>query len=587
MPRITAKPQLSQHKETNGNGGRALPSMNGTKYAVRESPMFDPRPIRIIGIGAGASGINMIRTLRQTLSGLPFEHVVYEKNKGIGGTWLENRYPGCRCDVPSHSYQFSWRKNPSWSNLFASAAEIEGYLRDICDEEDMWGCIRTSHRVLSAVWSEEKSVWQVEVENTGTKEVVQDVADFLIDASGILNNWSWPDIPGREDFEGQMIHTAAWPEGFNVDGKVVAIIGNGASGLQVLPQIVPRVKKLYHPVRTPTWVLPPRIATMKMGAAAPVINQVEMGPDGEFTPAQIQRFRDDPTFYELFIRTLDLDSNLKFALSLVDGSPQQQWAAQKCREFMTAALGGDRALCEALIPAFPIGCRRLTPAPGYLEAMRDPKVSVVTEGIKRFVRGGIELATGEVLEVDAVICATGFGRSFRPPFPIVGRKGNLQDVWRVEAPASYMSVGIAGMPNYFKFLGPHAPIAHGDIFKLSEHIARYVARAIRKCQTEGILSICPSDAAVAEYAAHVEAFMPRTAWAGACRSWYKGDGDGDGDGDGSVVALHPGSRLHFLGMLAEFRGEDWEYVYAAGNRFAYLGNGFTGEEAEAMKRMNM
>lgn len=188
---------------------------------------------------------------------------------------------------------------------------------------------------------------------------------------------------------------------------------------------------------------------MKMGAAAPVINQVEMDAQENFTSAQIQRFKDDPAFYDLFTRTLDLDSNLKFALSLVEGSPQQQWAAQKCREYMTAMLGGDPALCAALIPQFPIGCRRLTPAPGYLEAVRDPKVEVVTAGIRCFVRGGIELVSGEVLEVDTVICATGFDRSFSPPFPIYGRKGNLQDVLRVEPPTSYMSIGIAGMPNYF------------------------------------------------------------------------------------------------------------------------------------------
>lgn len=195
---------------------------------------------------------------------------------------------------------------------------------------------------------------------------------------------------------------------------------------------------------------------MKMGAAAPVISQIEMDANEDFSPAQIQRFKDDPVFYELFQRTLDLDSNLKFALSLVDGSPQQRWAADKCREFMAAMLGGDPKLCKALIPDFSIGCRRLTPAPGYLEAMRDPRVEVVTEGIRRLVPKGIELVNGEVLEVDAVVCATGFDRSFRPPFPIVGRKGNLQDVWKVETPASYMSVGVAGMPNYFS-KSPNSP----------------------------------------------------------------------------------------------------------------------------------
>jgi hypothetical protein len=340
---------------------------------------------------------------------------------------------------------------------------------------------------------------------------------------------------------------------------------------------------------------------MKMGAAAPIIQQIEMDTQENFTPAQIERFKADPDFYNLFTRALDADSSLKFALSLVQGSPQQQWAAQKCKEFMTAMLGGDEALCRALIPEFPLGCRRLTPAPGYLEAMRDPKVEVVTDGIKRFTSGGIELVDGRVLEVDAVICATGFDQSFCPPFPVVGRKGNLQDIWKAETPTSYMSLGVAGMPNYFsestippiwrgrssnitvtEFLGPNAPIAHGAVFTLSEHIATYIAAIIKKCQTEGILSIVPSEAAVADYAEHVAAFMPRTAWSGGCRSWYK-------TAEGQVTALHPGTRDHFVRMLAGFRGEDWEYVYegAGRNRFGYLGNGFTMQEVEAMKKMKM
>lgn len=160
--------------------------MNGNQYTISEAPQFAPRPIRVLSVGAGASGINLIRTLRQTLAGLPFEHVVYEKNEKVGGTWFENRYPGCRCDVPSHSYQFSWRKNPEWSNMFAPAAEIEEYLCRLCEEEDMWGCIKTSHKVFSAAWSEERSIWLVEIENIKTGEVIEEKTDFLVDASGIL-----------------------------------------------------------------------------------------------------------------------------------------------------------------------------------------------------------------------------------------------------------------------------------------------------------------------------------------------------------------------------------------------------------------
>ncbi|CRK38587.1 hypothetical protein BN1723_015364 [Verticillium longisporum] len=149
-----------------------------------------------------------------------------------------------------------------------------------------------------------------------------------------------------------------------------------------------------------------------------------------------------------------------------------------------------------------------------------------------------------------------------------------------------MSLAVAGLPNYFKFLGPYAPIAHGDVFTLSEHIATYIANLINKAQSENIRSLAPSQAAVDDFAAHVAAFMPRTAFSGSCRSWYKQDEAGTA---APVVGLHPGSRMHFISMLARFRGEDWEFAYenegsaAKANRFAYLGNGFTMQEAALLK----
>ncbi|KAG4218662.1 hypothetical protein PC116_g32858, partial [Phytophthora cactorum] len=216
---------------------------------------------------------------------------------------------------------------------------------------------------------------------------------------------------------------------------------------------------------------------------------------------------------------------------------------------MTAALGGDERLCKVLIPKFPLGTRRITPAPGYLEALRTPNTEVITEGIAAVVPEGIQLESGEVVKLDAIICATGFDTSFVPRFPIVGRHGNVQDAMKTETPKGYMSCALAGVPNYFTFLGPNGPIGHGSVFTLSEHIARYITRIIAKCQKEGIKAIVPSDAAVDDYAQHVAAFMPRTAWAAPGKSWFKGGAE-----NGPVTALHPGSRGHFFHMLEHFRG---------------------------------
>ncbi|KAL1841261.1 hypothetical protein VTJ49DRAFT_7263 [Mycothermus thermophilus] len=557
------------------------PQLNGTpSYTIREQPLGTPRHVRIIAIGAGASGINLLRALRLGLPAGSYSVVVYEKNANVGGTWLENRYPGCRCDVPSHSYQFSWKRKRDWSNFFADAEEIDGYLKEAVGEvEGAREAIRTRHQVVGAWWREEEGKWRVRVKRLEDGEEFEDEAEFVVDATGILNNWKWPDVEGREDYQGTLIHTARWPEGLDHTGKTVIVIGNGSSAVQVVPELQPGAAKLYNVFRTPTWIVPPRIQAWKiMGKAGEILSKIQLDEHENFAPETIERFKTDPEFYREFVKKIEVEVNSTFPVLLVN-SPVQAFARAKVTEYMRAALGGDAALCEALIPDFPLGCRRMTPGHAYLRALTQDNVEVRRAGIRRFVSDGLELESGEVLRADVIVCATGFDTSFCPRFPLVGKGGeNLQDRWRRETPRAYMSVAVDGVPNYFMFLGPNAPIGHGSVFTLSEHIARYIVSAIHKCQTEGIRALAPSSRAVADYAAHIAAFMPRTAWAApGGRSWFKND-----TADGPVTALHPGSRIHFFHMLERFRGEDWEYVYEGegGNRFGYLGNGFSTKELD-------
>ncbi|KXJ95953.1 hypothetical protein Micbo1qcDRAFT_192830 [Microdochium bolleyi] len=544
-------------------------------YKVEEKPLGTTKHVRIVGIGAGASGINMVRTLRRHLT--DFEHVVYEKNSKAGGTWFENRYPGCRCDVPSHSYQFSWRPNPSWSNFCAPAAEIERYLDDIVESEQMADVVRTNHQVVRAEWHEQRGVWLLVVRDLASGVEFEDAANFLVDASGILNKWKWPDIPGLHSFEGDLIHTAAWPEKYDYRNRRIAVIGNGSSGVQLVPAIQPAVEKLCHFIRSPTWILPPLILSMKAmkGPSSKVLQEIEMDEQGSFSQAQIEKFKTDPELYRRFIKTIEKDVGGNFPIVL-NGSPVQHFASQKVIEFMAASLGGDERLCKTLIPTYPLGCRRMTPAPGYLQSLQAPNVELYDESIDRIVETGIQLVSGKVVQVDAIICATGFDTSFVPRLPIIGRQGNVQDIMAADVPRGYMSCALPEVPNYFTFLGPNGPIGHGSVFTLSEHIASYIATIIRKSQTEGIKALAPSQAAVDDYNEHIRSFMPRTSWSSpSCRSWFKGGAE-----QGPVTALHPGSRVHFLHMLENFRGEDWEYVYnnPYGNRFAYLGSGFSTRE---------
>ncbi|KAK4170201.1 hypothetical protein QBC43DRAFT_1770 [Cladorrhinum sp. PSN259] len=546
-----------------------------TTYTVQEQPLGSTRPIRIVGIGAGASGLNLIRTLRLNLA--DFEVVVYEKNANVGGTWFENLYPGCRCDIPSHSYQFSWRPKKDWSNFCAGAEEIEEYLCTVCDEEGMGGLIRTSHEVVSAHWNETGGQWELRVRNLETGQEVSDYATYLVDGTGILNNWKWPDVENIDAFQGTLIHTARWPKNFDHTGKTIAVIGNGSTGLQVFPELQRGAEKIYHIIRTPTWVLPPRIQAWKaMGQASDLLSKIQLDDEENFSQETIEKFKSDPDFYHDFVKKLEVEVNTGFPVVLAS-SPVQAFVRAKVKEYMTAMLGGNEELCKALIPDFPLGCRRMTPGHAYMQSITKPNVEVRATGMKRLIPEGIELDSGEILKVDVIVCATGYETSFCPRFPIIGREGNLQDKWRKETPKAYLSCAIAGLPNYFKFLGPNAPIGHGSVFTLSEHIAKYITGVIKKCQAEGIKAIVPSQAAVDDYFEHVTAFMPRTTWAAAGRSWFKNNSE-----TGPVTALHPGSRIHFFHMLERFRGEDWEYVYFGKkkNRFAYLGNGFSTKELD-------
>lgn len=243
---------------------------------------------------------------------------------------------------------------------------------------------------------------------------------------------------------------------------------------------------------------------------------------------------------------------------------------------MASVLHGNPELIRAAIPTtFPAGCRRLTPGPGYLESLSAPNVRVVTESIRRVLPEGIELHSGEVVPLDIIICATGFDVSFCPRFPIIGKDDcNLQDMWTQNLPSAYMSCAVTAMPNYFVFMGPNAPIGHGSVLSIAEQVARYIVRMLTKCQVEGIKTVVPKADAVREFAEHAHTFLPRTIWAGSCRSWYK-----NGTVDGPITALHPGSRIHWFHMMEIFRPEDYEYeYYDKSNRFQFLGNGFSVRE---------
>jgi cation diffusion facilitator CzcD-associated flavoprotein CzcO len=223
-----------------------------TGYTIREQPMGTKRRLKVILMGAGASSLNFFKKAEEEMDNLDI--VCYEKNRDIGGTWLENRYPGCACDIPSVNYQFSW-KIKLWSHYYSYAPEIWEYLKEIEREGDfIRKYVRLRHQIESVQWDGAAGLWRLKIRDLERNEVIEDEAEFFVNAGGVLNNWKWPDIAGLFDFKGKLMHSANYEEGYDLSGKKVAVIGSGSSGVQIVAAIQNKVDQLYHWVRSPIWI---------------------------------------------------------------------------------------------------------------------------------------------------------------------------------------------------------------------------------------------------------------------------------------------------------------------------------------------
>ena len=226
-------PKVNGHANGHPNGQSKskgkIPRLHiSDNYKVIDQPIGTIRPVKIICIGAGASGVNLAYQVQRHMK--KTELVVYEKNSGVGGTWFENRYPGCKCDIPSHNYQFAWEPNPNWAEMFSPQEEIRAYLNHCVRKHNLMPYIHLQHRVVAADWDEDSGMWHVRIEDMTRQTVFEDTCHYLINAGGILNNWRWPNIPGLHDFKGKLVHSANWPEHWDYKDLTVAVIGNGSTG---------------------------------------------------------------------------------------------------------------------------------------------------------------------------------------------------------------------------------------------------------------------------------------------------------------------------------------------------------------------
>ncbi|KAH7075495.1 hypothetical protein BKA63DRAFT_413523 [Paraphoma chrysanthemicola] len=549
-----------------------------TPLKLNDAPVENLRPLKVIVIGAGYSGIYCGIRIPERLRNVDL--VIYEKNAGVGGTWYENRYLGCACDVPSHSYQYSFDPNPNWSALYAPAAEIQAYLESVAKKFSADRFIKLQHEIKECRWDEKTAKWHVTVKDLVTGELKHDQSDVLISARGNLNNPSWPEIDGFNTFKGEVMHSATWNENYDFKNKSIGVIGSGSSSIQIVPSLQRISGTQVHTfVRSKTWIAPPfgQQVWDKYGF------QTAKVPD-----ELRERLVNDPEYYEHFRLFVEEDGNGVHAITM-KGTPLQLGAKDMFHQHMKKLLASKPEIFEALLPSFSPGCRRLTPGPGYLESLTEPNVSFITSPITHISESAIHTSDGKAHEIDALVCATGFKSSAPPPFPLTGANGlTLNEKWKDHA-TTYLSHSVAGFPNMFTMLGPNSAIGSGSLTKMIETVGDYIIKCVRKIQKDNIAAMSVNPARERDFVEYANAYFEGTVFGDECRSWYKHKGTG------KVVGLWPGSTLHCVEALRSPRWEDFEYVYldelegadkanglggTKANRLAWLGNGWSINQLE-------
>ncbi|KAM3419276.1 hypothetical protein BST61_g5213 [Cercospora zeina] len=466
--------------------------------ALSRAPTFHPRPVKILAVGAGFSGLALARAVRT--GHIPIASLtVYEKNADVGGTWYENRYPGCVCDIPAPNYQHQTHTGNLTMRSRARFATTS------TQSQTSMGCGSTSRPDTKS----DLVVSSNGVTAGETSEVFEEECDILVNCSGFFNNWKWPDIKDRDAFKGRLMHSAAWPADADpdLDGKTVTLIGNGSSGVQILPAILDRDKKVYVHIKSRTWVT----ASIAQRYAGP------RGTNFDYTPEQKAEWAKDPQKHLEYRKMIEEEINARFPL-YVDHTTAQKEARIFSINDITTRLrnGGKEELLQQLLPDFAVGCRRPTPGDGYLEALCHPKIEIIWGKVEQFTADEICTVQRTTQGVDTIICATGFDLTCAPRVPIVGLNGvNLMSEW-TKNPQAYLSVTAANMPNYFVFMGPNSSLGHGSLVTSIEMVTKYVSAFVRKLQTQNYSYCIPKPHIPVAYQKQALAWLARTVWASNC-----------------------------------------------------------------------
>lgn len=479
--------------------------------------------VKVCVIGTGFAGLCTGIQLKR--SGID-DFVILDKADKVGGTWRENSYPGSGCDVPCHLYSFSFALNPNWSRRFAKQPEIVDYIEHCTRKYGLERHIRFRSEVREARFDEARGRWTVTLADGETID-----AQFVVSGLGQLSRPQFPRIAGLDRFKGKAFHSAHWDHDYDLTGKRVAVIGSGASAIQFVPEIQPRVGHLTLFQRSPAWMI---------------------SRDDHFFPGWAKwLFRNVPGVQRAYRNYTYLLLEARFPSLRRAKGLFATIARKQCQAHLDKQVT-DPVLKAKLQPDYPVGCKRILISNDWYPALSQRNVDVVTDAIAEVTETGVVTRDGKLHEVDCIIYGTGFEtQSFIAPMKVWGRQGaELNERWRNGAEA-HKGVAIAGFPNFFVLYGPNTNLGHNSIIFMIERQVNYILQCLREVDRRGAASLDVTPTAMSSYNAHLQHDFDKTVWNTGCNSWYK-------NAAGKITNNWPGFTVTYWWMMrhpdfAEFR----------------------------------
>lgn len=508
-------------------------------------PRTDPSGFSVVVIGAGLGGLTAAIKLKQ--SGIPF--VVLERSDHAGGVWWQNHYPGAGVDTPSYLYSFSFFPR-NWTSYFAKRDELVAYVDELVEHYDLLPHIRFGVEVEGATYDEERQRWHVHTREAGDARVRD--ADAVISAVGIFSQPKVPDLRGAESFEGPVFHSARWPEGLSAEGRNVAIVGTGASAMQILPAVVDQAASVTVYQRSPAWV-------------TPVDNYFHAVPDHvhwlmEHVPFYYvwYRFSLAWTFNDKLHPTIQVDPEW------IDPDHSVNATNDRHRRLFTAYIQGELEgrpdLVEKCLPDDPPWGKRMLIDNGWYAALRRPHVELVAESVEALTPHGVVAASGEERPAELVVLSTGFEATrFLHPMRVVGRDGQvLSEVWNDDDARAYLGITTPGFPNLFFVYGPNTNGSGGSFLAWAESQVGYIVQLIGAMVDKDLGALEPRQDVHDEYNRRVDEAHSRMIWTHPrLRTYYR-------NSRGRVVVNIPWRVVDYWTMLRTVDLDDYVVEPAAG-----------------------